>query len=379
MATFIITRDKNYMVIRDMSKTAPYKFDVNTGIFYGLRGKPSKSTPSGFPTWLSNNYRGNNVLALMYGIRVYHNRYGSYNVPTLGDMERYAKYFKLVDRLASIGYINTRWDGFNNPSELDYIEENFKQFAKYVKNCKDNDETPSVSDFKSTWFKRSWITSHNLVADDEHFTDEVIDRLYTYRDNYTEDLLPHLVTYIKRGTLDFWDYNAPKKDTYDKNIAMRNFISKACQYERMCAFLEKDMEKGDFFRNYINTAREYALMKDEIDDKAIQFQLRKYPALAFSNEKYTVVIPQTVADFQHEAEHMRNCVYSMYMRRVMEGTTNVVFVRKNSDLDKPYITCEVSNSGSIIQYLAYANSRPTTKSALDFKEAYRTHLKENWQ
>ena len=356
MATFIITRDKNYMIIKDESKNAPYKFDVNTGIFYGLRGKPSKTTPSGFPTWLGRNYQGNNILSLMYSIRTYHRRFNSYNVPTIGDMERYAKYFKLVDRLASIGYICTSYYGYNDPSDLDYIENNFKQFSKYVKDCKDYERTPSLSDFKSTWLKRNWIASHNLIADGEHLTDEVIDRLYNFREEYSNNLLPRLVAYIKRGTLDFWDYNAPKNHSYDKNYAMREFISKVCKYEKMCAFLEKDMEKGDFFRNYINIAKEYALMSDEIDDKSIQFQLKKHPALAFSNDDYTVVLPQTTDDFKHEAEHMRNCVYSMYMRKVIDGDTNVVFIRKNSDLTKPYITCEVSNGGSIIQYLAFANS-----------------------
>jgi hypothetical protein len=92
-----------------------------------------------------------------------------------------------------------------------------------------------------------------------------------------------------------------------------------------------------------------------------------------------VVVPQTTEDFKNEALAMNNCVYNMYLRRVVDGSTNVVFIRKKSNPTKSYITCEVTNSGKIWQFYLANNERVARNSKeSDFRNAYQKWLDENW-
>ena len=111
----------------------------------------------------------------------------------------------------------------------------------------------------------------------------------------------------------------------------------------------------------------------------INEQYEKYPMLKFENEIFTVVIPKTTEDFFNEAQTQQNCVYSMYLDKVIQGTTNVVFIRRKDDIEKSLITCEVSNNGNIIQYLKKYNSSNLNEDETEFKKLYKTHLSNTWK
>ena len=64
----------------------------------------------------------------------------------------------------------------------------------------------------------------------------------------------------------------------------------------------------------------------------------------------------------------------MYMEYVHDGKTHVVTVRRVNDPTKNYITCEVSNNGRIIQYLAKNNRQPSELDAIEFKRIYQNYL-----
>lgn len=59
-------------------------------------------------------------------------------------------------------------------------------------------------------------------------------------------------------------------------------------------------------------------------------------------------------------------------------STHVVFIRKKSDIDTPYITCEVNNCGNIIQYLTRFNRYVEDDNAMAFKIAYQEFLHEHF-
>lgn len=82
----------------------------------------------------------------------------------------------------------------------------------------------------------------------------------------------------------------------------------------------------------------------------------------------------TKTEFHNEGKAQRNCVERMYMDKVVDGETHVVTVRKKSAPNDSYITCEVSNSRRIIQYLARFNRRPSDKADTDFYHEYASHL-----
>lgn len=80
--------------------------------------------------------------------------------------------------------------------------------------------------------------------------------------------------------------------------------------------------------------------------------------LFFEDENFTVLIPTTA----NEADYQDNCVFRLYYPRVKDCSTHVVFIRKKSDIDTPYITCEVNNCGNIIQYLTRFNRDDDAKA-----------------
>ena len=101
--------------------------------------------------------------------------------------------------------------------------------------------------------------------------------------------------------------------------------------------------------------------------------------LYYENDTFVVKPLLTKEDFHNEGEAQRNCVERLYMEKVYKGHTHVVTVRRKTDPDKSYITCEVTNNGLIYQYLAFGNSTPKDAAATSFKKEYQQHLKANYE
>ena len=97
--------------------------------------------------------------------------------------------------------------------------------------------------------------------------------------------------------------------------------------------------------------------------------------LSFENEYFKVIIPTTREEFVAEGKAQHNCVGRLYIQPVIEGETNIVFIRKKEDLDTSYITCEVRNR-CIQQYLSQYNRAVRDTLALEFYKAYAKHLLE---
>lgn len=70
-----------------------------------------------------------------------------------------------------------------------------------------------------------------------------------------------------------------------------------------------------------------------------------------------VVVPETFEEFADEAKQQNNCVAGYY-DDVQNGNTNVCFIRLKNEKQNSLLTCEVSNSGEIIQLLAKNNKNP---------------------
>ena len=70
-----------------------------------------------------------------------------------------------------------------------------------------------------------------------------------------------------------------------------------------------------------------------------------------------VVVPETYEEFADEAKQQHNCVAGYY-DAVQNGKTNVCFIRSKNEKQNSLLTCEVSNTGEIVQFLAKNNKKP---------------------
>lgn len=83
------------------------------------------------------------------------------------------------------------------------------------------------------------------------------------------------------------------------------------------------------------------------------------------DQKYTVRVPLSPADMTTEAAVMRSCLAS-YIPNVLSGASRILFLRKRSSPDKPFVTLEVSPDGRLLQAKSFANGRlaPSVKKYL---------------
>ena len=360
---FTINRDKNYISFLADGKNKPYVFDINTGILYSIQSKPLKRLPPKFKTCV-HYYSGTNNMVFALMDRIIYDPYQysenwSFNLSLFAEN---AELFRTADKLSSLGYVcKNRADV--NKNNLTIVNENFKAFAKYFNDNKKN----SVSSFVHEMYPLIWAKKHN-VEENEIFTLDVIRTLIN--SYFTEEQTDYIIRCMCRGVCYFFINK-------DGGFDYRSMLDRFKKYFDMCAQMDLPYEK-DFFRSYINANRMYQIHKMHLDNKAIVNNY-KNRNLLFEDENFTVVIPQTVDDFKKEATHQNNCVYSCYLREVVNHRTNVVFIRRKENIEDSYITCEVSNNGNIRQFLLKYNT-PVKKDTpeKEFYHKYAQWLKENW-
>lgn len=145
------------------------------------------------------------------------------------------------------------------------------------------------------------------------------------------------------------------------------------RYIQLCNLLHHERTYKNLYQSLCMMEKEKSLMDDKL---CLEYQ--KNAPLFFEDENFTVLIPTTANEFKKEADYQDNCVFRLYYPRVKDCSTHVVFIRKKSHVDTPYITCEVNNCGNIIQYLTRFNRDVEDDDAKAFKIAYQEFLHEHF-
>lgn len=102
-------------------------------------------------------------------------------------------------------------------------------------------------------------------------------------------------------------------------------------------------------------------------------ELSKYE---YENNELKVIVPKEMEDLLQEGRNNNNCVGG-YIEQFAKGTSNIFFIRKQSELDKSYITIEVNNDFSGVRQAYYSSNREITKeSDLNFIQSWINHIKE---
>lgn len=161
---------------------------------------------------------------------------------------------------------------------------------------------------------------------------------------------------------------------YNKNHEISNLIENYYNIS-MTLYGKVEVEK--------NILTKYAILKylaEEYKNVHYNESLNKNnnkPWLYYENETFIVKPLLTKEDFHNEGEAQHNCVERLYMEKVYIGSTHVVTIRRKDNPNDSYITCEVSNDGYIVQYLAAFNRTPNAYDAIQFKKEYAYHLKNS--
>lgn len=110
----------------------------------------------------------------------------------------------------------------------------------------------------------------------------------------------------------------------------------------------------------------YNLMREQYRAENFAEQIKKCDKWVYDNEeeKLLVIAPTKAADLAKEGLELHHCVKS-YIDKVAEGKTNIMFIRKKSEPDKPFFTVEISNKGVIEQVHGFANRNINTEPDLE--------------
>lgn len=339
-----IEKEKNLVKFWIDGKAKPYVLDINKGELIGLRGAALVTILSALASLVCNTPNKTSVLRLL------NNGY----MPNQN-----AELYILADKLDAIG-IST--DCYSLGRLKPYAGSiDFKHMAKYLREGDGN----TIEEYLNTIMKEQWIVKNNLQLND-HFTEPMRDWLYREYRNQSKEVLHRIVYYLSRGVWEFFN-----RELY----TMREYINNFIMYTTA---LEIPMEKGDFFRQYINAQRAYRINEDALVNKGIAInQQKRLNALSFENETFVVVVPMTKEELRAEGESQHNCVGG-YSKQIAEGNRNVVFIRRKSNPTAPYITCDIYNDSTINQYLTKYNYHISAEDALEFKRLYQEHLSTHW-
>lgn len=155
-------------------------------------------------------------------------------------------------------------------------------------------------------------------------------------------------------------------------------------YLRQCRQLHYDLSD-----TAISLPHDFHTMHERLS-ALIQYKASEAARLAFSEhydarkrfeyEKGDLLLrqPESMDEIVHEGKALAHCVGG-YAERHAKGITNILFIRKKSEPDKPYYTVEVDNSGVIRQCYGYKNNKagnPKPPEIKAFEEHYQQYLSE---
>lgn len=177
--------------------------------------------------------------------------------------------------------------------------------------------------------------------------------LMTMVENYNMDmksLILKINEYIMREGLSVYE-------------TMRNLND----YNRMSKSMSQKYQKYPKYllSTHHIVVRNYNAFREYYEEQAFLNMVDK--SLAHKGVKYSVLTPEKSQDIKDEGAQQHHCVAS-YVKSVINGDTQIVFMRDNKNLDKPLLTIEVKD-GKVYQAKGTYN-RPATEDELKFIHTY---------
>lgn len=347
MATY--RKEKNIIFITLDSAKGEYRFDINTGMFYGLKGQPVKTIPSHCIIGdMFCRVEGSNLAKVL--------RSAFENNHLTSNLTRYVEGLQGADKLDALGIV-LDWI---SKEQYAYLGENIKFLKTYLEA---NHHRFNYHEFRQECeFEKIRNTLGGAVS---QLTAEMYDALSCNgRYTYTAEELSVCAYYLVRGK--YWEYHGGRLETLRK-------------YLELCRTMEKQPQKvNNFMREYCETKKTYELFKAEYDNKRLVANYAKHEkAWQFAYGDYIITIPTTAQDIVTEGKEMHHCVGG-YVDRVVDGRDYICFVRHKDNPSIPYITCEVYTDGTIGQYFLAYDRYISSDEDKAFRKAFQEHLNSVW-
>lgn len=358
-----ISKDKNYLVIT-LDDNKQSKFNFANGEIIGFSGKVIKTFNPRVKDALAQDK--SNILsyvAYQYSLS-YYNRRMSYR-----DIERY---IGLAESIGTIyPHISETLLGEIICRARYYLTDK-KALFKALSRC--NVKEDSINDFRTLYYA---AISH--VDSISPYVTELIDYVNENdKDTVTTLLKDNQKIHFAIEHEYLEDFYGDMKEHWGGERKLPYQLkTDICSYIRYCNELNEKPIWKDFLKNYAILKRKYKIFKR---NKNVE-EVKKYQLSAnmeFEALGLKVIVPTLYEEFKAEADYQQNCVCAYYFPQVQGKHTHIVFIREEINIDTPYITCEIDNRGSIIQYRTRFNEEVTYERDREFKELYQEYLSKNF-
>jgi len=91
------------------------------------------------------------------------------------------------------------------------------------------------------------------------------------------------------------------------------------------------------------------------DEKIKKLNEKRIKDFEYKGDEYSIIVPKNCSEVVTEGTILSHCVGG-YVERVAQGGTNILFLRKNDNIDTPFFTIEVNNAKQVVQIHGKHNS-----------------------
>jgi len=301
-------KEKNLLTITFKDTHLVNTLDMETGILYGMSGKPIKR--------LSRSYK--NII-----IETYFDR-AVYQIFDRMGLENGVKFLPLLDKIMGVGLRVEVYE----IERLKQLENEFKLTKDLVKYCEDN---------HNSYLSIHVLREFNILKIKPQETQALTEHINI---NNIVDLVQQFGVSVEFAVDLF--YKAFVRENLITIIDKGELVRLVRSYVRQSLDLEKEVVlPKNFIKESINLKIEYQNMKDKIELKKFQKAYSKNYETQIGD--YVIVQPQSPNDIVNEGRNQSNCV-AHYVRDVLNGNCLILFVREKERPNNSFITLEIRNN-----------------------------------
>lgn len=169
-----------------------------------------------------------------------------------------------------------------------------------------------------------------------------------YGQGFSDIDIPEYCSYLTAAYLN----NPNNFDKYPKHLLSDNYVERRRLRERndleelintnFSSFNYNDLpeeikeiKKNDFFKGKYNEMRSLFKSNENI---------------VYKNNNFSILLPQKIKDLTDEGRFLGHCV-GTYVKQIIDGECFILFVRKNDDLNTPYLTVELKDTSYKSYYI----------------------------
>lgn len=161
--------------------------------------------------------------------------------------------------------------------------------------------------------------------------------------------------YTAKALLNYIDYCK----TFEAIDKVEYLMTELLDYAKMMKEISPKFDK--YPRHFLTThriaCRNYNRLKEKFEEDKFESRINTDMERTFGD--YCFIYPKCVQDIKDESVQMNNCV-SSYIKNVIDGNCDILFLRNKDDKDKSLVTIEVRNN-KIVQALQKYNTPLTSE------------------